>query len=149
MALIEKVFINHHIEMHDDCGRISIRLIDESCGPGELVDESGVIKLVDNYCMIPLKSGGSTPTSPEAAIYILSKLSIPVEKNDDWGENPIVIDHFFLPESDEERLALITADRASMIEVEREIEHRERATPPEWYTTLKRLRSTEMRSLFR
>lgn len=149
MALIEKVFINHHIEVHDDGGQILLRLTDESGGPGELVDESGIVKIVDDHCAIPLKSGGCTPTSPEAAVYILSKLAMPVEKNDDWDENPIIIDHFFLPKSDEERLALITADRDAMIEVEREIENGECAAPPEWYTTLQHLRGAGMRSLFR
>jgi hypothetical protein len=149
MAMIERVFINHHIEVHDKGGRIEIRLIDESCGPGELVDDTAVIEPLNNDFMIPLKSGGFTPASAEEVVYVLSKLPMAVKKYDGYGGNPVIIDHFFLPETDEGRLALITADREEMRAVERELEYGERDTPPEWYTALKRLRESGMRSLFR
>jgi hypothetical protein len=148
MALVEQVFINHHIEVHDLDGRISIRLIDESCGPGELVDETGVIEPIDGNFLVPVKSGGSTPASPEEVVYILSKLPMAVRKLDDYGENPIVIDHFFLPASDGQRLALLTAGRDAVSEVERELETGQRTEPPEWYATLTSLRDNPVRSLF-
>lgn len=148
MAVIERVFINHHIEVHEANGRTSIRLIDESFGPGELVDESRVIEPLGSAFLIPVRSGGSTPGSPEEVVYLLSKLKMAVKLTDEDGENPIVVDHFFLPTSDEQRLEFITADDGSIRKVERDLEDGARREPPEWYVMLKSLRANPVRSLF-
>lgn len=99
--------------------------------------------------LLPLKSGGSTPASAEEVVFILSKLKMAVKKYDEDGENPVVVDHFFMPESDEERLALLKANDYSIRQLERELEQGERREAPEWYKVLATLRETPGRSLFR
>jgi hypothetical protein len=148
MALVERVFINHLIEVHEQDGRISIRLIDDAGGPGELIDEAGIIEPIGGNFSIPVKSGGGTPASLEEVVFVLSKLQMAVKKFDEDGEDPIVIDHFFLPASDEQRLELLKARRDTINRVERELETGERAKPPEWYATLASLRANPVRSLF-
>jgi hypothetical protein len=149
MALLEKLFINHHIEVHDKGGQISIRLTDESHGPFETIDEGAIIDPIGSGFLLPLKSGGSTPASPEEVVFILSKLKMAVRKYDEDGENPVVIDHFFMPESDEQRLALLKANPGSIRQLERELDDGERHEAPEWYKVLTALRETPGRSLFR
>lgn len=148
MALVDRVFINHLIEVYEQDGRTSIRLIDGSGGPGELVDDERVIEPIGGNFSIPVKSGGGTPGSPEEVLFILSKLKMAVNKFDDDGENPIVIDHFYLPASNDERLALLTASSETINRIERELDNGERAKAPEWYSTLMSLRVNPVRSLF-
>ncbi|MGY3582364.1 hypothetical protein ACVIGB_000712 [Bradyrhizobium sp. USDA 4341] len=148
MAIIERTFINHHIEVHETNGRISVRLIDESFGPGEVVDESRVIEPLGSSFLIPVHSGGSTPGSAEEVVYILSKLKMAVRLSDEDGENPIVVDHSYLPAADDQRLEFIIADWSSMRQVERDLEDGARKEPPEWYVTLKSMRANPVRSLF-
>ena len=149
MTLVDQAFINHHIQVHDRNGRTTVRLTDESRGPWEDVDDNRIIETLGSSFLIPLKSGGSTPASAEEVVYLLSKLKMAVTKIDPFtGEDPIVIDHFFLPESDQERLELLKANRTQVIDVERTLENGDRSEAPEWYQMLKSIRDNPGRSLF-
>lgn len=149
MALVDQVFINHHIEVHDRKGRISVRLTDQSRGAWEEVDDRRVIETLGSSFLIPLKSGGSTPSSAEEVVYLLSKLKMAVTKVDPFtDEDPILIDHFFLPESDKDRLDLLKSNRSTVTDLERTLENGDRSEPPEWYLMLKSIRDNPGRSLF-
>lgn len=143
MLLLEKLFINHHIEIFDDEGVVRIKLTDHS-GVGGFVDPSGV---VGGELYAPLQDGSCTPCSLKEVMFLLDKLPLSVMVQDLEGES-CTIDSSELPKERNQREKLLSLRCRDIWEEEERVSDDENAQPQPWYAAWKKATENKTRSLF-
>lgn len=146
MKLIEKKFINHHIEVYqDEVNGMVIKLLDNS-GDGGVVDSSGVV--TGDHCVM-LTNGLGTICSVDEILYLLRKLPLSITVSDDTdSESNIVIDNFSLPPEDEDRHKLLTMRSRDIWQLEAWMREDSRNSPPPWYVVWESMSNNQTKSLF-
>lgn len=146
MKLIEKKFINHHIEVYQDKRRGTvIRLLDNS-GEGGFVDPDGVV--TGDHCVM-FTNGLGTICSVDEILYLLRKLPLSITVSDDNGyESNVVIDNFSLPPEDEDRHKLLTLRSRDIWQIENWMREENRNDPPHWYLVWTKISNNQTKSLF-
>lgn len=144
MKLVEKKFLNHHIEIYQDSeDNTLIKLLDES-GEGGFVDPSK--PATGNHC-VWLTCGYYTCCSVSEIAFLSTKIPLSFTIHDQDGESYIV-DHFFLPVKEEDREMLLSADERDVRDAEVWMLDDRKNVLPDWVTVWKKVTTNKTRSLF-